>query len=356
VNKIQAKIIADSLSPQRHRLTSFLLTVPQIVVKELLRHRMFSFSSSSMRAIPFNKVLADIKENMFVPLAFQSHHTGMQGTEYLTGINHDNARDKWIESGLKACDEAERLYNLGVTKQLCSRMIEPFGYAKILVTATEFENFFNLRCPQYEVSWYPEDRPEALEPTRATFSSKRQARLITDGECSNWCENDCRMNNSSAAEIHIQALAEAMWDAYNESMPNQLFSGDWHLPFGDKIDVEKLKELEKKYQTKDRTKLAIKVCVAKCARLSYTTHDGKIDYEKDIALHDQLIEDQHFSPLEHCCRVMSDDEYRSLIKGLATMNDDGEDIMGFEKNDYGWCNNFRSFIQYRYLVENEIRK
>ena len=151
MKKIEAKIVADSKNPQGDRITTYLLTVPQIIVKELLRHRMFSFSSSSMRAIPFNKVLGDIRENMFVPLAFQSHHSGMQGSEYLMGEESEKAKQQWIESGLRACEEAERLYNLGVTKQLCSRIIEPFGYAKILITATEFENFFELRMPCYEI-------------------------------------------------------------------------------------------------------------------------------------------------------------------------------------------------------------
>lgn len=150
MKKISAEIVADSIC-NGHRITTMLLTIPQIVVKELLRHRMFSFSSSSMRAIPFNKVVQEIRGNMFVPLAFQRHHSGMQGTEYLTEEKAQKAQQQWIDSGLKACDEAERLYNLSVTKQLCSRIIEPFGYAKILVTSTEWENFFELRLPSYEI-------------------------------------------------------------------------------------------------------------------------------------------------------------------------------------------------------------
>lgn len=150
MNEKNAIVIADSIS-NGNRITSYLLKVPQIIVKELLRHRMFSFSSSSMRAIPFNKVLKDVRENMFIPLAFQSHHSGMQGTEYLIGEESEKAKQQWIEFGLRACEEAEKLYNLGVTKQLCSRIIEPFGYAKILVTATEFENFFELRMSCYEI-------------------------------------------------------------------------------------------------------------------------------------------------------------------------------------------------------------
>lgn len=150
MNKINTEILADSIC-NGNRITSMILTIPQIIVKELLRHRMFSFSSSSMRAIPFKKVIQDIKENMFVPLAFQSHHSGMQGIEYLSGEKAEEAKQQWIKTALRACDEAERLYNTGVTKQLCSRIIEPYGFARILVTATEFNNFFKLRMPCYEI-------------------------------------------------------------------------------------------------------------------------------------------------------------------------------------------------------------
>ena len=49
--------------------------------------------------------------------------------------------------------------------------------------------------------------------------------------------------NESQAEIHIQALAEAMWDAYNESTPKKLESGEWHIPFSENMDEEKLNEI-----------------------------------------------------------------------------------------------------------------
>lgn len=230
MNKINATIVADSIC-NKNRITSMILTIPQIVVKELLRHRMFSFSSSSMRAIPFKKVIDDTKEHMFIPLAFQRHHSGMQGTEYLSGKEAEKAEQQWIETGLKACDEAERLYNLEVTKQMCSRIIEPFGYAKILVTSTEFENFFNLRLPRYEIDWYPSNRPEALEPSQATFRSKKEVIKYTEKDTSNWTLIDWLKSSYSSAEIHIQALAEAMWDQFQESKPKLLKVGEYHLPF-----------------------------------------------------------------------------------------------------------------------------
>lgn len=284
MKKISAEIVADSIC-NGHRITTMLLTVPQIVVKELLRHRMFSFSSSSMRAIPFKKVIQDVRDNMFVPLAFQKHHSGMQGAEYLSGEKAEEAKCQWIEAGLKACDEAERLYNIGVTKQLCSRIIEPYGYARILITATEWDNFFSLRCPQYRS--YDGD-------SKVLFRSKKDF-LKFKG-----CLNDSSdilyflKHNESQAEIHIQALAESMWDAMNESTPRQLEAGMWYYPFHENMPF--------KVSWED----AVKISVARAARLSYMTFDGEIDYEKDIKLHDQLLESKHASPMEHCAIAKGD--------------------------------------------------
>ena len=95
---------------------------------------------------------------------------------------------------------------------------------------------------------------------------------------------------------------------------------------------------------------------ARCARLSYMTFDNEIDYEKDIKLHDQLLESKHFSPFEHCCRAMSNYEYKDFVKGTfeVTHSEPGyEDLGEFPEKALGWCNNFRGFIPYRYLLENK---
>ena len=45
------------------------------------------------------------------------------------------------------------------------------------------------------------------------------------------------------------------------------------------------------------------ISVARCARVSYLTHDGKRDIAKDIQLHDRLANQNppHASPFEHIC-------------------------------------------------------
>ena len=150
MTKINAKVVADSLSPQGDRLTSLLITFPRIILSEVNTHRMLSKNTSSSRAIPFNKMLEAVQENPFIPIAWQKDHKGMQGNEYLTG---NLTEYNWLKARDKAVEQAKILHGLDVTKQLCNRLLEPFMWTTMLITGSKegWDNFFNLRNPVYEI-------------------------------------------------------------------------------------------------------------------------------------------------------------------------------------------------------------
>ena len=201
--KISAEIVADSISPQGHRITTFLLTYPRFIHGELMTHRLFSRNSASSRAIPFNKMVQMVKEDPFIPIAWQKDHKGMQGTEYMIGEDTDQSEILWNVSKNEAINTAIDLHSHGVTKQLCNRLLEPFMWHTVLVTATEWNNFFELRCPQYIFG-------KATNKSKIWKSKKDAIKDFPDWETHNdlfW-----RTMNESQAEIHIQALAESMWE------------------------------------------------------------------------------------------------------------------------------------------------
>ena len=84
------EILSDSLSPQGNRLTTFKITYPRIIHAEMCRHRILSRNTASSRAIPFEKMVKDVQENPFTPIAWQKNHHGMQGTKYLSKIDKFN--------------------------------------------------------------------------------------------------------------------------------------------------------------------------------------------------------------------------------------------------------------------------
>ena len=343
----KCEILADSISEQGHRLTTFQLTYPRIVHAELMTHRVFSRNAASSRAVPIKKMIESVKNNMFTPLAIQKAHRGMQGVDYFEGLELEQAKQLWIESAELALQQAEKMEKFGITKQLINRILEPYQYYQVLVTATEYDNFFDLRCPKYHTpvsgdGFYFKSKKDCI----ANHSNPTNLKKLEDMSNIEWLQI-----NFSQAEIHIQALAEAMWDAMNESTPKQLKSGAWHIPFGDKIldnNLEILLDDNDPFNdgiTSKRDSLKVRISTARCARLSYMTFDGEIDYEKDLKLHDTLLESQHMSPFEHCAKAMSDEEYQNFRKGYTTSSFRGE--------TRGWCNNYRGFINYRYILENQ---
>lgn len=326
---IEAKVIADSKNEFGQRITTFILTFPRYLLAEVNTHRMLSRNSASSRAIRFQQMVKRYQDNPFIPLRFQKDHSGMQGTEYFEGAEHEQCIALWLDAKDAAIKEATRMHTFGITKQLANRCLEPYMMHTCLLTGTEFENFFALRAHE-------------------------------------------------AAEIHFQDLAKKMLVAINESEPVQLKAGEWHIPFGDKMDfkpidiipfvpsksIEGLPLGETKYliDLKDIRALKVKLATVRCARVSYNTQDNDNTIEKDLELHDRLEKAGHYSAFEHCACAMSKDQYDYSCNAVEVShkvpgaNPQSQDVFqGWipDKNK-GWCGNFRGFIQYRkmFLTEN----
>lgn len=278
---IQASIVKDSISESGKRITTFQLRYHRFIHSEVLTHRVFSRNASSSRAIPIKKQIQWIKQDMATPIHWGKNQAGMQASEEISGFKLWLAKKCWRLAGLFACFFAHILFKLGCHKQLANRILEPFSYIHVVVTSTEWNNFFALRY-------------------------------------------------HSMAQPEIYELARAMYEAYSASTPKELKVGEWHLPYVDHIEIEK-------YRKRGSFDKAIKCSVARCARVSYVNHDGtKPSLEKDLALYDRLLGSQpvHASPAEHQATPFKSKtkssgnfigwkQYRKTIKG--------ENIEIFEK-------------------------
>lgn len=315
----KAEIIADSHNPiLNDRLTTFVVTIPRMILSEMNTHRMFTRNSASSRAIPFNKMLKAVKTNPFIPLAWQKDHSGMQGSDYFTGFWLKILVFLWLFASKLAIISSWILNKIGLTKQLCNRILEPFMWHTVIVTASEFENFFALR----------------LNP---------------------------------AAEIHIQKIAELMLDEYNKSKPRFLKDGKWHIPYGDSMDLLQIgqiaEELYGKYTNDNIQLIKVKIAIARCARVSYTImgEENVVDHRKDIQLCDRLIAMGHYSPTEHVAKVMDEKEcfshFRGQLDDETIQNILGGNLPALKDDErFGWSGNFRGFIQYRKTLNDENRK
>lgn len=306
---ISAKIVADSINKFGCRVTTMILTYPRSIHAELMTHRMLSKNAASSRAIPYTKLRSNVVNDGFFPHKYQKSHSGMQGTEYFNETDAKTIDDFIRDMRSRVLVFCDSINEMGVTKQVINRYLEPYQYYKVLVTATEWDNFIGLRA-------------------------------------------------HGDAEIHIAELANEVLDALNGSTPKFLNPGDWHLPFGDSFDLASL-DLDAKELNIGFTELKIAVAVARCARVSYNNFDGGAhNYIKDYELFTKLFLNQpiHASPAEHIAYSMSDNEFITNIRGEISCDLDGDNVIfNIEENKdkLGWCRNFRGFVQYRVMLEND---
>ncbi len=250
------RVVCDSESADTLiRLTTLEITLPRIVLAELNTHRVFSRSSASSRAIPAEKRIAMVDADPFIPESFGKNRPGMQASEDLDGEEAKQARTIWLDGLRVALDHARELSKLGVHKQLANRLLEPYAWTTVLITATEWDNFFALRCS-------PEAQPE------------------------------------------IRRAAEMMRDAMGFSVPRVLSAGEWHLPYIDEHDRRELK-----------ADALIDISVGRCARVSTLTHEGKRDYAADLSLTQRLRDSGHMSPFEHPAMATKSDAFCGNFAG-----------------------------------------
>ena len=314
---ISAKIINDSInSATNDRLTTFLIVFPRFILPEFATHRMLSKNSASTRAIPTAKIIQAIQDNPAMPVFWGKNQAGMQAAEELQDLTEDagyfswgelqdfgpedgashsceyqahssgkltSAKKLWLSGRNSMIVLAKRLVNLGLHKQIAGRILEPWFNITVLVSGTEWENFFALRA-------HKDAQPE------------------------------------------IRALAEAMLEEYNKSIPEIKEPVDKVLACLELAKAGKIQypidallvdqtSWHVPYETRMPTWLSLfdklRVAIARCARLSYLTFDGEMNVEKDFAIYDKLLNSnpKHASPAEHVAFPISESKFVGNYRG-----------------------------------------
>jgi thymidylate synthase ThyX len=268
---LSARVLLDSISPAGVRLTTMEATFHRFILPEFNTHRAFSRNAASSRAIPIKKVIAAVRADPALPVFWGKNQPGMAAREEIGDAARELARLEWQRALANALASAERLASsdIDLHKQLVNRILEPFAWITVIVSATEWSNFFTQRC-------HPDAQPE------------------------------------------IHGLAELMLAAYRASTPREIPLGGWHLPLilpdERRLDAATLRKLS----------------VARCARVSYLTHDNARDIAKDLELYERLMSggaNGHWSPTEHVATPLGDPRAA--------------------------CANFRGWKQYRKLFKTE---
>lgn len=289
-------VVADSINQDGNRLTTLLATYWRGIHAEVMTHREFSRNASSSRAIPVAKMIADIRDNPFVPMHWGKNQPGMQAREEIDSALRPEAIQEWLAIRDRVLQGVDRFTQLGVHKQIANRPTEWCGYITLLVSATEWPNFFGQRC-------------------------------------------------SKEAEPHMERLAEGMLKAMNDSEPQYLECNEWHRPFIMPSDIEWANSAvaAAKADGFDRNVhpeftepwlLLNKISVARCARTSYRNHDlTNPNPAKDIELYEKLAKGHHMSPFEHVARPDGVYAMQSNFRGWSQWRKfiAGEKIQTFDR-------------------------
>lgn len=285
-----AKVLKDSIAahqwPNRvevgARLITLEVTFPRIVLAEFNTHRVFSRNSASSRAIPVEKMLQRVKDDPFIPVYWGKNQKGMQAAEELSPEAQALALEQWLLARDSAVATVQRLQlpDIDLHKQIANRLLEPWLWQTVIVTATEWDNWRALR-------------------------------------------------RSKEAQPEIRHAADMIDDVIAASTPTPVLEGEWHLPLvDDRFDLEVAG-----FSIDD----IVKVCVGRCCRVSYLTHDGKRDPRADIDLYDRLLKSGHMSPFEHAARPMTRLECKAKygVPGQY-IGDDSTPQKNFAGNLRGW--------------------
>ena len=287
-----AVVIADSISDQGIRITTFQLRYWRAIHAELMTHRVFSRNAGSSRARPSKAIIEQVAHDPWGPIVWGLNEPGMQANNLADIDVEMQSLWSWRNIAKRAANSATVLLNLGLHKQIVNRVLEPFTYIDVVVTATDYANWFALRLDK-------------------------------------------------DAQPEIQQLAQAMKDAMDASEPVLLNPGEWHLPY---ITVSDFNSVDnyllfngQNVCSQQRLELFKKISAARCARTSYKAFDGKVaSIDDDLSLFDKLMsgEIKHSSPAEH-------------IASPDVLVDNAWTNKHYHGNFYGW-------VQYRRVLQGGI--
>lgn len=338
---ISATILADSISPEGVRLTTFELTYPRIILAELNTHKMLSKASASSRAIPFDKMVQTLTG---MPVRFGQANPGMQdkGVDFNAEVGYWDEPDffgervfisygmpdeAWVKAKASAIEYSEAFYKAGYHKQVYNRLTEPFQMMKTVMTATEWNNFFWLR-------------------------------------------------DDGAADPTLAELARVMREAKNTSVPVHLRPGDWHLPYilsvryknadplvyyieSDHADLDMVDEQggEWKEVTLEEAK---KVSAARCAAVSFRNVDYTLVKSEEVFARLVGDERKHASAFEHQGTPMKseDSEFgKGNVVNIPYMPWSWEPgISHMDRNGKLWSGNQKGWIQFRKTIDGENKE
>lgn len=296
-------------------IETWILEYPRLIHSELLTHRVFSRNAASSRAIPTKAIIENIRENPADIVWWGKAMSGMQAKEELSGWQLKLAKFGWALGRECAITIARFLNAVGLHKQIANRGLETYQNIRVVVTSTEWNNFYALRN-------HPDAQPE------------------------------------------FRALASMMAKIRDQSFPERLEPGEWHIPY---IPTTRMAHGRIAYLqpvaegltpwVEISLEAALRISASMAAQESYRKSDPTLDKARQI--YGRLVDSApvHASPTEHQAQAM---KHTNLANVSSQLDHDNplhymQNIEGtthMDKTGNFWSGNFRGWIQHRQLIPN----
>lgn len=307
------KVLKHSINRVGDQFLSIELETPRIILAELNTHKILVRNTQSSRAVPFSSVKEQLEKNPFVPSFWSKKSSGMSSreecnesivSETIDDFRYVDRNRWWNEAMKDMLYYADHFDKSGYHKQITGRLLEPFQMIRLVLSGTEWDNFFNLRIHE-------------------------------------------------TAEPHFRDLAIKIYLAKINSFPERLRHGEWHLPY---INTRRDLNGRLLYLDDDNNEIdletAKKISLSCVAQTSYRKQDKSEEKADDIIEKLFGTDVVHSSPSEHIGTPMEDfyyDEHQGFYKNFKEPG-----VTHMDNNECFWSGQLKGWIQYRQLIPNNV--
>lgn len=266
MSKAVFKKLADSITVKGARITTFELTYNRFFHADVLTHRTFSRTASNTFAQNPSALRKELASGKHQPYLFGRSHP----VEITNEISKEFYR-LWMEMSMVLSSYSEKLQELGVSRYLVNKPLETFSTVKVVLTSTEWQNFFHLR----DTKGLPE----------------------------------------------MEELVHDLRTEYKTTAPDHLAVGEWHLPY---IRPEDKAFVEAEFAESDRNFILAMLSSVRCS--NWSTFVESLDHKtirEEIEIGQDLYRAGHLNTFEH---VATPWDVSSKVEELCRKN---SSIMGY---------------------------
>ena len=349
------KILAATYNPVSNtKMFTVMIDIPYVLLPELLQFKELNVTYKKIEDIEVQEVF----DNPYIPIWTKEREE--KSSEIVDSYTSVGADHFWLNNldddsnSRSLLSEYFDILKLQIHKQNANLLLLPFANATCIISGTEWDNFWSLRCPKYESpdGKLHNSKKEYIEKTRYIYN-------WDDKTTENSFEKEFWQSiNKSTAKSEFQIIAEAIYDLHQEA--------DWkeskyHIPFEDEIWLKYSEDLSNIFPEDvvynfQVYEVLMKISASMCAKLSYNTQDNEDALDTHLERANELIKNNELEVFKHQAVAMDEVEYDEYFVNIRLVYKVDETSISKIKQatliqEKGKCYNLIGFIPQSYILK-----